>query len=166
MPDLLVKLYDLPGVAGPRVRLAADGIVVRRAMAYEKRRVVGWVESAFGPAWADECDVAFANQPRSCFIATAGGSIEGFACHDSTCRNFFGPMGVAEGARGRGIGAVLLLECLHAMAGQGYAYAIIGGAKSGGIYRKVAGASVIEGSTPGIYRDRLAAPGGVSGAGK
>ena len=35
MPDLLVKLYDLPGVAGPRVRLAADGIVVRRAMAHE-----------------------------------------------------------------------------------------------------------------------------------
>jgi GNAT superfamily N-acetyltransferase len=166
MPDLLVKLYELPDVAGPRARLADDGIVVRRAMAYEKRRVVGWVESVFGPNWADECDVAFANQPRSCFIATAGGAIQGFACHDSTCRNFFGPMGVADAARGRGIGGVLLLECLHAMAAQGYAYAIIGGVGDDGIYRKVAGASVIEGSSPGVYRDRLAAAGGNKGAEK
>ena len=41
------------------------------------------------------------------------------------------------------------------MADRGYAYAIIGGAGDGAIYRKVAGAIDIEGSAPGIYRDRL-----------
>jgi predicted N-acetyltransferase YhbS len=64
-------------------------------------------------------------------------------------------MGVAVEARGRGIGGALLLACLHAMAAAGYAYAIIGGVGNADIYRKVAGAVEIAGSTPGIYRDRL-----------
>jgi len=155
MADLLVKLYDLPSVERPLHDLAARGIVVRRAMPYEKTRVLAWVRERFGDGWADECDVAFGNRPRACFVAVERGAILGFACHDATCRNFFGPMGVAVEARGRGIGGALLLACLHAMAAAGYAYAIIGGVTDGGIYRKVAGAVEIAGSTPGIYRDRL-----------
>jgi GNAT superfamily N-acetyltransferase len=155
MPDLLVKLYDLPDGERPASELALRGIVIRRAMPYEKTRVLAWVRERFGDGWADECDVAFANRPCSCFVAVEGGALAGFACHDSTCRNFFGPMGVAVEARGRGIGAGLLLACLHAMASAGYAYAIIGGVGNGDIYRKVAGAVEIEGSSPGIYRDRL-----------
>jgi len=156
MGDMLVKLYDLPDVA-PRVRALGDaGVIVRIAMAYEKAPVVTWVREQFGDAWGDECEVAFARQPVSCYVAVDHGRLAGFACHDSTCRNFFGPMGVHASARGRGIGSVLLQCCLHAMAAAGYAYAIIGGAGNGAIYRKVAGAIDIEGSTPGIYRDRLA----------
>ena len=155
MGDMLVKLYDLPDLA-PRLRaLREAGVVVRAAMAYEKLPVVAWVRAQFGDAWAGECDVAFARHPVSCFIAIDAGRLAGFACHDCTCPNFFGPMGVQAAARGRGIGGVLLGSCLQAMAARGYAYAIIGGACSGDIYRKVAGAVDIEGSTPGIYRDRL-----------
>src|SRR5262249_36582770 len=91
----------------------------------------------------------------SCFIATASGELRGFACYESTRRNFFGPMGVAAPARGEGIGSALLLGCLHAMAGLGYAYAIIGGVGPAEFYPRVVGATEIEGSTPGIYRDRL-----------
>lgn len=156
MGDMLVKLYDLPDVV-PRVRaLREAGVVVRVAMPYEKPDVVGWVRGQFGGAWAGECDAAFARQPVACFIAAEQGRLEGFACHDCTCPNFFGPMGVDATARGRGIGSALLLCCLHAMAARGYAYAIIGGAGDGGIYRKLAGAVDIAGSTPGVYRDRLA----------
>lgn len=156
MGDMLVKLYDLPDLA-PRLRaLREAGVVVRAAMAYEKLPVVAWVRAQFGDAWAGECDVAFARNPVSCFIAVDAGRLAGFACHDCTCPNFFGPMGVQAAARGRGIGGVLLGSCLQAMAARGYAYAIIGGAGSGDIYRKVAGAVDIEGSAPGIYRDRLA----------
>jgi len=155
MTDLLVKLYDLPDAQGPARALAAGGVVVRRAMPYEKSQVIAWVRERFGDGWADECDVAFGNRPRSCFVAVERGALLGFACHDSTCRNFFGPMGVAAEARGRGIGGALLLACLHAMAAAGYAYAIIGGVGNGAIYRKVAGAVEIAGSVPGIYRDRL-----------
>jgi GNAT superfamily N-acetyltransferase len=155
MADLLVRLYNLPEAQGPTRELAARDVVVRRAMPYEKTRVLAWVRERFGEGWADECDVAFGNRPRSCFVAVERGAILGFACHDATCRNFFGPMGVAVEARGRGIGGALLLACLQAMAAAGYAYAIIGGVADDSIYRKVAGAVEIAGSTPGIYRDRL-----------
>jgi GNAT superfamily N-acetyltransferase len=155
MPDLLVRLYDLPGSVSELNCPAAQGIVIRRAMTYEKHAVVHWVKDRFGKGWAGECEVAFSRHPVSCFIATEYGNIVGFACHDVTCLNFFGPTGVAEEKRGTGIGKALLLSCLHAMAAQGYAYAIIGGAGPTQFFVKTAGALPIAGSTPGIYRDRL-----------
>jgi hypothetical protein len=102
-----------------------------------------------------ESGVAFGRSPVSCFIATAEGGLAGFACHECTCRDFFGPMGVAEPRRGAGIGRALFLSSLHAMASMGYAYAIIGGVGPAEFYAKTAGAVAIEGSTPGIYRDPL-----------
>lgn len=155
MPDMLVKLYDLPDLVPLVRRLAESGIIIRHAMAYEKYAVVDWVRALFGDGWAGECAVAFSNHPVSCLIATEAGDIVGFACHDSTCRNFFGPTGVAETKRGLGIGKALLLSCLHAMAAQGYAYAIIGGAGPTEFYTATVGAIPIPGSTPGIYRDQL-----------
>jgi GNAT superfamily N-acetyltransferase len=124
-------------------------------MGYEKHHVVEWVRETFGQGWASECDVAFANRPLSCFIATEQGEILGFACYDATCRGFFGPIGVAEAARGRGIGRGLLLACLHAMWAVGYGYAVIGGVRAVDFYVKALGATEIPASTPGVYRDRL-----------
>lgn len=155
MPDMLVKLYDLPEVDPLVKKLADAGIIIRPAMPYEKHQVVDWVRDAFGDAWASESDVAFSNQPVSCYIATETGRIVGFACYDSSCKNFFGPTGVAEAKRNRGIGKALLISCLHAMAAHGYAYAIIGATGTTEFYAKTVGATAIEGSSPGIYRDRL-----------
>lgn len=155
MPDMLVKLYDLPEVVPIVKGLADQGIIIRRAMPCEKHLVVDWVRNSFGDGWASECDVAFGNHPVSCFVATQTGDIIGFACHDSTCKNFFGPTGVAETKRGMGIGKALFLSCLHTMAGHGYAYAIIGGVGPAAFYAAVAGAMPIAGSSPGIYRDQL-----------
>lgn len=155
MPDLLVKLYELPDVQPTLATLSERGVRVRTAMAYEKHQVVGWVRGQFGDSWASECDVAFGNHPISCLIATEGGEIAGFACYDCTCLDFFGPIGVAEHRRGQGIGRALLLQCLHRMATKGYAYGIIGGAGSPDFYGRAVGAIEIEGSSPGIYRDRL-----------
>ncbi len=153
--DLLVKLYELPDVRTLVGKMRKEGVHVRRAMVYEKHRVLGWVQHNFGGDWASECDTAFSNSPVSCFIATEHSHITGFACHDCTCKNFFGPMGVAEHARSRGIGKALLLSCLDAMSCSGYAYAIIGGVDSTEIYKKAVDAIEIPGSSPGIYRDRL-----------
>ena len=155
MPDMLVKLYDLPEKESFIKKLNDRKIKIRTAMAYEKFDVVEWVENLFGRKWSSECDVAFTNNPISCFIATKDGTIIGFACYDSTCKNFFGPMGVSKIKRGIGIGKALLLSCLHTMAANGYAYAIIGGTRPNNFYAEAAGAIVIEGSTPGIYRDQL-----------
>ena len=155
MPDMLVKLYELPELQSHLQRLRDSGAFVRQAMPYEKPKVINWVRESFGEAWAAECDAAFGNRPISCFIATDNGRLTGFACYDSTCRDYFGPVGVGTDARGRGIGTALLLCSLHAMATLGYAYAIIGGVGDVEFYRKAVGAIEIEGSSPGIYRDRL-----------
>ncbi len=155
MPDMLVKLYKLNSVESIIDELRKNGIVIRRAMAYEKHEVINWIGNLFGACWSSECDVAFSNHPVSCFIAIEAGKIIGFACYDSTCKNFFGPMGVMEKKRGQGIGRALFLSCLHSIAANGYAYAIIGGIGPEDFYAKTAGAVVIEGSSPGIYRDPL-----------
>jgi GNAT superfamily N-acetyltransferase len=159
MPDLLVRLYGLPDLQ-PRLKALLDkGVRTRRAMAYEKHLVSAWVSAAFGEGWASECEAAFSNHPVSCFIAERGGRIVGFACHDATYKDFFGPAGIQEEERGHGIGAALLLQCLHAMAEQGYAYAIIGGAGSVPFYERIAAAIEIPGSTPGIYPPKLSGEG-------
>ena len=155
MSDMLVKLYDLPALMPQLENLKNKGIIIRTAMSYEKHNIVAWVQNTFGNEWAGECDVAFSNHPISCYIATENGEIIGFACYDCTSKNFFGPTGVAENARGRGIGKALLLACLHTIANNGYAYAIIGGVGPVEFYAKTVGATEIEDSSPGIYRNRL-----------
>jgi predicted N-acetyltransferase YhbS len=155
MPDMLVKLYELPDVE-PRLRaLQARGVIIRPGMPHEKNRIVAWVRDNFGDGWASESEVGFSNRPVSCLIAIEDGRPVGFAGHECTRRDFFGPMGVLQEQRGRGIGAALLLSCLHALRALGYAYAVIGGAGPTDFYRKIAGATIIEGSEPGVYGDPL-----------
>jgi len=151
MQDMLVRLYDLPDHTLLMKKLNDEGIVIRRPLAAEKSLVVEWVTKYFGTGWASEAEVSFSYQPITCFIAIQNGQILGFACYDSCYRNFFGPTGVAENLRGKGIGKVLLMECLVAMKSQGYAYAIIGGVGPAEFYAKAVGAVLIEGSSPGIY---------------
>jgi hypothetical protein len=153
--DMLVKLYALPDSRDAFERLGKAGITTRRALAPEKHRVVAWVRQNFSEAWASEVDVAFSRQPVSCFIAIRQKSILGFACHDATCRNFFGPTGVEANERKHGIGKALLFNCLEAMKQQGYGYAIIGGVGPAEFYAKAVGAIPIEGSEPGVYRGLL-----------
>jgi ribosomal protein S18 acetylase RimI-like enzyme len=150
MADMLVKLYDLPPLMEN-----IEGVHLRRALVPEKHIVVNWVRSHFSEFWASETDVAFSNRPVSCFVAVANEEMIGFACYDVTCKAFFGPTGVGEAARGRGVGKALMLLCLHDMFAQGYAYAIIGSAGPMDFYSKIVGAIVIPDSTPGIYRGLL-----------
>jgi hypothetical protein len=153
--DMLVKLYDLPPSATALARLGEQGIAIRRALAPEKHRVVTWVRENFSEGWASEAEVAFARQPVACFIAVKEGQVMGFACHDATCRNFFGPTGVAPEARKTGVGTGLLFACLEAMREQGFGYAIIGGVGPAEYYAKTVGAMLIEASEPGVYRGLL-----------
>jgi GNAT superfamily N-acetyltransferase len=153
--DMLVKLYELPNSQTVYERVQQAGITMRRALAPEKHHVTTWVRKNFSEAWASEVDVAFSRQPVSCFIAIQQGKIVGFACHDATCLNFFGPTGVEPNARKSGIGAALLFACLEAMKQQGFGYAIIGGVGPAAFYSKTVGAVAIEGSEPGIYRGLL-----------
>ncbi len=155
MPDMLVKLYELPQAAPVMSKLAESGIEIRRPIAPEKHVVVQWVREHFNEGWASETEVAFTNQPVSCFIAIENGTIIGFACYEATCKNYFGPTGVSLQARGRGVGTGLLIASMHALHELGYGYAVIGGAGPVEYYNKTVGAIPIENSVPGIYRGML-----------
>lgn len=155
MPDMLVKLYKLPPLYPVLEAVNAQGITVRRGLVPEKSFVIDWVAQHFSILWRNECEIAFTNQPPTCFIALADKQLLGFACHETTHRNFFGPTGVDEEQRGRGIGKALLLACLHDMRAMGYGYAIIGAAGPTEFYRKIVGATEIPESSPGVYEGIL-----------
>lgn len=154
MHDMLVRLYALPGLDEAVAACAVRGVTIRRALAPERHAALDWVRAQFASSTA-EVETAFAQVPVTCFIAVRGDAMLGFACFDVTCRNYFGPEGVAMGERGHGIGSALLLAALHAQRAQGYAYAIIGGVGPAEFYTKTVGAIAIPDSTPGIYSTLL-----------
>jgi GNAT superfamily N-acetyltransferase len=170
MADMLVKLYALPPLA-PRLDVVqAKGIEIRRAQATEKSAVCAWVQHHFAARFAAEAQAAIEHRPVTCWLAvtkdtsrkaspppydSAAEILLGFACYDVTARGMFGPMGVRSDQRRAGVGSALLLASLHAMAAEGYAYAVIGWAGPAEYYAKLVGATVIEGSEPGVYRGPL-----------
>lgn len=155
MADMLVNLLNLPDESKELEALKAQGILIRRASAYELSLVRDFVGENFTVGWVDEATVAFANHPPSCFIATCDKKIVGFGVYESTRRNFFGPTGVHPDHRHKGIGKALLLVCLRGLLEMGYAYAIIGWAGPTDFYSKCVGATAIPNSEPGIYVDIL-----------
>lgn len=153
MPDMLVNLLKLPPVESASTETA--GVVVRRARAWEMSAVRAFVEKNFVAGWADEISVGFARLPVSVFLATRERRIVGFGAYECTNRAFFGPTGVIESERGRGIGRALLIACLWGLREKGYVYGIIGGVGPVEFYERAVEAVVIPGSTPGIYTDIL-----------
>jgi len=156
MGDLLVKLYELPDIRPSADRIASEGVILKRPLAAERRTVLRWVEETFGSAWSGEVEIALSGHPLTCFVALdRERELIGFSCYDATFRGFFGPVGVAEGHRGRGVGTALSLRALAAMAESGYAYAVIGHSGADDYYGRIAGAAPIADSEPGPYRDRI-----------
>jgi hypothetical protein len=175
MSDLLVKLYALPDAAPDVARLEAQSIFIRQAEPGEKRTIVEWVSKHFlDPSWAVGCEWSIQREPISCYIAVEKEAtftpsadpyvlprekLVGFACYDVSSKGMFGPLGVQEDYRERGIGRALTLVALRAMAAERYAYAVIGWASSVEFYQKAvgkaAGAILIEDSQPGIFRGQL-----------
>jgi len=155
MPDMFVKLYQLPDVSAVLEKLKTQEITIRRPMAYEKHVLINWIEKHYGIAWASECEMAFTQHPISCFIAQHKQEIVGFSCYESTAKNFFGPMAVQENMQGIGVGKVLLITALSSMRESGYAYAVIGGVGPVEYYERVVGAEIISGSEEGVYPSPL-----------
>jgi GNAT superfamily N-acetyltransferase len=155
MPDLLVPLYKLPSAHETVEKLREEGIIIRRAYPFELSRVRRFISAQFSESWADEAEACFIAPPINCWIAVHEKKCIGFACVESTARGFFGPTGVDPTYRGKGIGAALLLVALQGLRDMGYGYGIIGGAGPVEFYEKIAGATVIPGSSPGLYVDML-----------
>ena len=155
MPDMLVNLLKLPKLEPVIAALEEENVQIRRALAPDKARIVEWVKEHSGVFASGECDVCFAHTPVSCYVATQGRRIVGYACYNATAPDFFGPTKVLEEMQGKGVGKALLLACLNAMYHEGYIYAIIGGVGPAAFYEKCVGATLIPDSTPGVYKDFL-----------
>jgi GNAT superfamily N-acetyltransferase len=155
MPDMLVNLLRLPPLDAALDELRRAGLVVRRAQPWELTPAREFVARHFNEAWADEISVGFARQPVTVYVALRDGRLKGFAAYECTRKNFFGPTGVVEEERGRGLGRALLLASLWGLRESGYAYAIIGGVGPAGFYERAVGATLIPDSSPGVYADPL-----------
>lgn len=156
MKDMLVRLIGLPEISELEKKLEIqEKIVFRRAIAPEKHIVCEWVFQNFSTYWKSEVEIAFSRQPVSCWLAQRGNEILGFASYETTARNFFGPTGILESERGKGIGKVLLVKSLESLREMGYVYAIIGGVGPVEFYEKTVGAKIIEGSELSIYQNLL-----------
>ncbi|MCS6776640.1 MAG: GNAT family N-acetyltransferase [Chloroherpetonaceae bacterium] len=151
MPDMLVPLLKLPPLEPVLDAMRAQDVIIRRAHPFEITPIREFILAEFGTGWADEVTPCYSRQPVSLYIALRSGRVIGFGAYEATCRNFFGPTGVAQAERGRGIGTALLLACLWGLREMGYAYGIIGGAGPTAFYEKTVHAVVIPDSVPGIY---------------
>jgi GNAT superfamily N-acetyltransferase len=103
--------------------LAAEyGIIARRAEADDILPLLRFLEAHF-PHWRNDASGAmrdlFGGDPRgvTLHVAEDNGEIIGYA---QTRAERFGPFGVNEAYRGRGVGAVLLSRALRAMRAQGF----------------------------------------------
>ena len=149
MTDMLVKLSELPEPD------PTTDFIIRRAMAYERGKVTGWIASVFNRQWADESQTAFGRQPIGCYIAVSKQSVIGFCCVDCTFLGFAGPIGVVEDRRGAGVGKALLIASLKSMQTSGYGYAVIGDVGVTGFFEKAVGATAIQDGKKSLYPDRL-----------
>lgn len=155
MSDMLVNLLNLPPLEVAFRKADAAGVILRRAQPFEITPVCEFVRSTFGVGWADEILVGFSNKPVTIYIATRDRKPVGFGAYECTRRAFFGPTGVAQMERGKGIGAALLIACMWGLREMGYVYGIIGGAGPMEFYSRNVGAIPIPDSSPGIYTDIL-----------
>jgi predicted N-acetyltransferase YhbS len=152
--DLLVNLYSRR-MAELGTKAATVEATIRVALPPEQHIIKAWVQEHFSDYWVSEVTAAMAHQPPGCLIAVIDGALVGFACYDATAKGFFGPTGVAETQRGKGIGQALLFHTLNAMKAQGYAYAVIGAVGPSEFYINATGAIPIPGDGEDIYQGLL-----------
>ncbi|MHA6730347.1 GNAT family N-acetyltransferase [Devosia sp. A369] len=152
--DLLANLHSRQ-LDALRQRVEGVGAVIRVALPPEQHIIKDWVRAHFSEYWVSEVSAAMAHQPPGCLIAVVDGELVGFACYDATARGFFGPTGVSETQRGKGIGLALFYHTLIAMKAQGYAYAIIGSAGPVDFYVNAVGVMPIPADKEDIYQGLL-----------
>jgi predicted N-acetyltransferase YhbS len=122
---------------------APAGVTLRRATSADLTALVEFVSVNFGAAWVGEVSHSVGRERAGCHLAyDADGSILGFAAYGSSRPSWFGPMGTAPAARGRGIGSLLLKRCLADQRAAGYTEAEIGWVGPVPFYASVVGARV------------------------
>ena len=135
--DMTADLRRLKARAGRADRVLMDVVGLRRAGRAERAPLLGLLRLEF-PWWVTE--VALALERGTVFVAGPGADVEAFACAGGTHPGWFGPMGTAAAARGRGLGRLLLGEALRALKAQGHSTSRIPWVGPIEFYRRHAGA--------------------------
>lgn len=147
--DYIVNLYEID------FEVCDSNYKVVRALSPNSDKIIEFIKENFNEGWASEAKAALYQNNPTCFIAVDNSEIIGFACYDATAKGFFGPTGVKESYRGKGVGKALFMETLKAMKNDGYGYTIIGWANDRAVkfYQKNANAMPLN-NTKSVY-DRL-----------
>lgn len=121
--DLTSQTFDVEAELN---RLIKEGIECYRPSFDEKEEILGWVAEEFY-GWIPEVTASFKDDEVSLFIARINGKIAAFSAYEvnNIGTGWFGPMGTDSKLRGKGVGGVLLLQCLRAMKEVGFVKAII-----------------------------------------
>ena len=154
MADMLVKLYNIPYSHDIEENLSKSGIRIKKVLAPDRSKIIAFARTCAKDDYSDEVRAAFANNPVTCYIAAREKELIGFACYETTARNFFGPMAVLESERKKGVGRALLLKALESMRELGYAYAIIGWSTKSAVsfYKECVDAIMIDENSSSVYK--------------
>jgi len=102
-----------------------EGVTVRKAKSDEKEKITGWVSGQFSPYWAFEASEAFRSPKPKLWIGEEGERVLGFSAYSALEPHWFGPIGVDPRARKKGLGSLLLFNCLASMREEGQRTAVI-----------------------------------------
>ena len=125
-------VYDLSKFWYPRrVRRAREsltraGITFKTGWQIATTDLLSWVERKFSPFWSNEVEFALKRDSPSVFVASnETGELLGFATINGLAPGRFGPAGVSDSQRGKGIGTVLLYDAFQALKDQGFPKAVV-----------------------------------------
>ncbi len=119
------RFYIPKRIVRKEKKLRQEGISFRKASLKEKEALVQWVREKFSPFWAYEVSLGFSNESTGVWLAKYEGRVVAFSGYSLLEPNWFGPIGVEEEMRGKGIGTVLLYKAINSLRLSGHRIVII-----------------------------------------
>lgn len=107
------------------LRINTGPLVIRRAGQEYRETVFKWIKTEFSVFWAYEADASFKYANPKLWLAEENNKIIGFSVYGTLEPHWFGPIGVSNEARSRGIGSILLFNCLRSLREEGQRHAVV-----------------------------------------
>lgn len=107
------------------LKMDVSPAIVRKAKESDKDKVLSWVRSEFSVFWEYEAGVGFMYDKPKLWIAEEGNDVIGFSVYSALEPHWFGPIGVSAKTRLKGVGSLLLFNCLKSMREEGQRIAVI-----------------------------------------
>ncbi|MEM3465891.1 MAG: GNAT family N-acetyltransferase [Candidatus Jordarchaeales archaeon] len=105
--------------------ISVSPLAIRRAKHEDRETVFKWIKTEFSVFWAYEADASFKHANPKLWIAEEDNKIIGFSVYGALEPHWFGPIGVSTEARSKGIGSILLFNCLKSMREEGQRHAVV-----------------------------------------